>query len=122
MAPALRLIAPRFVPPLEPEFRPAALANRAFREEVAASGQGVPLIIGLERSDGSVSRYETVAFPDDHPHADANLTYAERIVEVPAVGARRLEGHHRRAAQHWSAHRPGLCAGRTAQVRSSLHG
>ena len=44
---ALRLITPRFVPPLEPEFRPAALANRAFRAEVAASGQGLPLIIGL---------------------------------------------------------------------------
>ena len=57
------------------------LANRAFREEVAASGQGVPLIIALERSDGSVSRYETVAFPDDYPHADANLTYSERLAK-----------------------------------------
>ena len=75
------LIAPRIVPPLEPEFRPAVLANRAFREEVAASGQGVPLIISLERSDGSVSRYETVAFPDGHPRFEANLTYAERIVK-----------------------------------------
>ena len=81
MAPALRLIAPRFVPPLEPEFRPAVLANGAFREEVAASGQGLPLIISLERSDGSVSRYETVAFPDGHPRFEANLIYAERIVK-----------------------------------------
>ena len=75
------LIAPRIVPPLEPEFRPAVLANRAFRVDVAASGQGVPLIISLERSDGSVSRYETVAFPDGHPRFEANLTYAERIVK-----------------------------------------
>ena len=57
------------------------LANRAFREEVAASGAGVPLVIGLERSDGAVSRYETVAFPDGHPRADANLVYAERLVK-----------------------------------------
>jgi predicted NBD/HSP70 family sugar kinase len=41
----------------------------------------VPLVIGLERSDGSLSRYETVAFPDGHPRAAAILTYAERIVK-----------------------------------------
>jgi predicted NBD/HSP70 family sugar kinase len=81
MTSAFRLIAPRFVPPLEPEFRPAALANRAFRDEVAASGQGVPLVIGLERSDGALSRVETVAYPDGHPGAGANLTYAERMVK-----------------------------------------
>ena len=81
MASEFRLIPPTFVPPLEPEFRPAALANRAFRAEVAASGQGVPLIIGLERSDGALSRFETVAFPDGHPRAGANLAYAERIVK-----------------------------------------
>jgi predicted NBD/HSP70 family sugar kinase len=81
MSTAFRLVAPTFVPPLEPDFRPAVLANRAFRQEVAASGQGVPLVIGLERSDGAVSRFETVAFPDGHPRADANLTYAERLVK-----------------------------------------
>jgi predicted NBD/HSP70 family sugar kinase len=75
------LIAPRFVPPLEPEFRPAALANRAFRREVGASGRGEPLVIGLERPDGAVSRFETVAFPEGHPRAGANLAYAERIVK-----------------------------------------
>jgi predicted NBD/HSP70 family sugar kinase len=81
MASGLQLIAPRHVPPLEPAFRPAVLANRAFREEVAASGAGVPLVIGLERPDGSLTRYETVAFPDGHPRADANRMYAERLVK-----------------------------------------
>ena len=81
MSLAFRLIAPKCVPSAGPGFRPAALANRAFRQEVAASGAGVPLIIALERSDGSVSRYETAAFPDGHPRAEANLTYAERIVK-----------------------------------------
>ncbi len=81
MSSAFRLVAPRFAPPLEPEFRPAALANRAFREEVVESGQGVPLVIGLERSDGALSRVETVAFPDGHPMAGANLDYVERMVK-----------------------------------------
>ncbi len=53
MTPTFPLIAPRFTPPLDPQFRPAALANRAFRQEVEASGAGVPLVIGLERSDGA---------------------------------------------------------------------
>jgi len=69
------------IPPLDPDFKPPILANRAFRQEVAASGAGVPLVIGLERLDGALSRFETVAFPDDHPRALANLAYAERIVK-----------------------------------------
>ncbi len=81
MASEFRLVAPRHVPPLEPAFRPAILANRAFRDEVAASGAGVPLVIGLERPDGSLSRYDTVAFPEGHPRACADLVYAERLVK-----------------------------------------
>jgi len=81
MPDAFRLIAPAHVPPLEPAFRPAVLANRAFRDEVAASGAGVPLVIGLQRPDGSLSRYDTVAFPDGHPRAAANLVYTERLVK-----------------------------------------
>jgi predicted NBD/HSP70 family sugar kinase len=79
MRDALRLIEPRVRPPLDPDFRPAALANRHFQEEVKASGGGVPLIIGLERSDGALSRFETRVFPETHARAEANLMYAERI-------------------------------------------
>jgi predicted NBD/HSP70 family sugar kinase len=41
----------------------------------------VPLVIGLERGKGVRSRYETVAFAEDHPDAGANLFYAERLVK-----------------------------------------
>ncbi|HQK75872.1 MAG TPA: ROK family protein, partial [Candidatus Hydrogenedentes bacterium] len=64
MSNAFKLINPKFVPPLDPGFRPAVLANRAFVNEVRESGAGVPLVLGLERSDGSLSRYETVVFPE----------------------------------------------------------
>lgn len=77
----LTLIPPRFVPPLDPDFRPAVLANRAFQHEVRASGEGVPLVIGLERTGGTLSRFTTTVFPDDHPRAGANLRYAERLVK-----------------------------------------
>lgn len=79
MASAFRLVAPSIVPPLDPGFRPAVLANKAFREEVAASGQGVTLVLAMERPDGSVSRYETAVFPEGHPRFEANFDYVERI-------------------------------------------
>jgi len=76
MAGGFRLIAPKHVPPLEPAFRPAVLANRAFRDEWRPSGAGVPLVIGLERPDGSLSRYEPRWRSPRATPADANLVYA----------------------------------------------
>lgn len=81
MSNALRLIPPRFAPPLDPGFRPAVLANHAFLDEVDRSGAAVPLVLGLERPNGSVSRYETRVFAGDHPRAEANLMYTERLVK-----------------------------------------
>ena len=77
----LQLVKPRFVPPLDEGFRPAVLANRMFQKMVQDSGAGVPLVLGLERTDGSVSRFETHVFPEGHPRAAANLMYAERLLK-----------------------------------------
>jgi predicted NBD/HSP70 family sugar kinase len=81
MTKSLNLIKPGLVPPLDEGFRPAVLSNRAFQQAVKDSNVGVALILGLERSDGLLSRFETMAFPDDHPQAGANLMYAERLVK-----------------------------------------
>lgn len=81
MSSSFHLVSPGCIPPLDPGFRPAALANRALREEIRASGAGVPLAIALERADGEISRYDTIAFADGHPRAEANLPYAERLVK-----------------------------------------
>jgi predicted NBD/HSP70 family sugar kinase len=72
---------PSLQPVLDSDFRPAVLANRAFRALVAESGQGVRLIIGLRRPDGTNSRVETHVFAPDHPQAELNLPYAERLVK-----------------------------------------
>lgn len=74
------LTPPRTVPPLDPEFRPPVLANRTFAQAVTAFG-GVPLVLGLERGDGSVSRYETRVFSENHPRSKSNLFYVERILK-----------------------------------------
>ncbi len=74
-----KLVRPKFVPPLEEGFRPAVLANRAFAREAAKVG--VPLVIGLERENGQLARFETRIFPDGHPRARANIRYIERLVK-----------------------------------------
>lgn len=71
------LVKPKFVPPMDNEFRPAVLANRAFKHEMGE--EGVPLVFGLERDDGKLSRFETRVFPENHPYIEENLYYAERI-------------------------------------------
>ena len=75
----MQLIKPRFLPPLEDGFRPASLANRAYRAEASACGE--PLVIGLERENGNLSRYETLVFPAGHPRSVENNFYVERLVK-----------------------------------------
>jgi predicted NBD/HSP70 family sugar kinase len=70
---------PRFIPPLDEGFQPASLANCTYREELASGG--VPLVFGLEREAGCLSRFETQVFPPGHPKAAWNLDYAERILK-----------------------------------------
>ena len=64
--------------PLDPGFSPAVLYNRRYLQSVRASGAGVPLILGLERECGLVSRFETLV----RPTADSEtLLHVERIVK-----------------------------------------
>lgn len=79
MRQVFQLVKPRFTPPLDPGFRPAILANRAFQSAVADAGGGVPLIFGMEQLNDVVSRFETRVFPAGHSQAGANLAYAERL-------------------------------------------
>ena len=81
MSNSFELVAPPTAPPLDPGFRPAVLANRAFRQAVDASADAVDVKIALTRGDGSVSVYPTRAWAPDSPNAGANLMYAERLVK-----------------------------------------
>jgi predicted NBD/HSP70 family sugar kinase len=81
MTVATLTVTPEMVPPLDPMFRPAVLANRAFRESVTASGEGTTLRIGLERPGDAISTYETMVFSDASMRAVANHQYVERLVK-----------------------------------------
>jgi len=81
MSDAFELVEPYFTPPLDPDFRPAVLANKAFIAQAREAGEDVPLRIALERADGSISTYETICLG---PHSDrftANFMYVERLVK-----------------------------------------
>jgi predicted NBD/HSP70 family sugar kinase len=100
----LQLVQPRVVPVLDPDFRPAVLANRAFRE--AARRQPVPVRIAVERADG-VSAFDTLVAEASLPEAAGNFAYIERLVKFllwsrggwkvwfsgPAGIGRRLQRH-----------------------------
>lgn len=77
----LNLIAPRITPVLDAAFRPAVLANRAFRELARASKSAVPVELALEQADGSVFRFKTEILPEGHPQAVGNFIYIERMVK-----------------------------------------
>ena len=67
-----------FPAPLEPGFQPAILFKRHYIAAAKKSGRAVPLIIGLERENKLVSRYETLVFSEpDTP----TLLYVERLVK-----------------------------------------
>ncbi|MBC8508389.1 MAG: ROK family protein [Chloroflexi bacterium] len=75
----LDLVSPKQPPPLDEHYCPAILANRAFQAKCEENG--VPLVIGLERSGGDFTRFETKVLPENHPDADQNLKYVERLVK-----------------------------------------
>jgi predicted NBD/HSP70 family sugar kinase len=72
-------IKPIVFPPLDPDFLPAALLNRNFRQLVQNSDS--KFIIGLERPEGETSRFELDLLPEEHPLFECNYQYVERIVK-----------------------------------------
>ncbi|HEV2691678.1 MAG TPA: ROK family protein [Verrucomicrobiae bacterium] len=67
-----------FPAPLDPTFQPAILFNRNYVAAAKKTGRAVPLVIGLERENKLLSRYETVVLPE----ADATTQlYVERLVK-----------------------------------------
>ena len=75
------LVVPQFLPPLDPNFRPAVLANHSFLESVKKSNRAVPLVLGLERAEGAFSRFETVVYDEAHSDSELNFFYIERLLK-----------------------------------------
>jgi predicted NBD/HSP70 family sugar kinase len=74
-------VTPLIRPPLDPDFLPAALWNRAFRALVSTAPGPRPFALFLERVDGGVSRHDSFLLPAGHPAAALNRRYAERLLK-----------------------------------------
>ncbi len=108
----LPLVTPRVVPTLDPGFRPAVLAVRAYNTLVEATPGSVPVRLALEQSDGTAFRFDIRVLPEAHPQASANFTFLERLVKFllwsrggwrisvdgPASLASQLAAHYRETA------------------------
>ena len=75
-------IYPRVRPPLDPDFRPMALAYRAFTAEALASGRARLLTLALEQHDGLVSHHRLWVFAEHDPRARSCLPFLERVVKT----------------------------------------
>ncbi len=74
-------VQPRFRPPLEPNFLPAALWDRAFRTLVDGDASARPFALVLVRSDGGVSRHDGRLLGPTHASSALNLRHAERLLK-----------------------------------------
>ena len=90
----LSLVRPAITPVLDPDFRPAVLANRAF--QLAAGRKPVSVCIALERADGGVSRFDTIVADASLAESAGNFMVVERLVKFLLWSRGGLEGSFQR--------------------------
>ena len=72
---------PAVLPPLDPEFIPAVLWNRAYAARCAADRQSRPFAIALERPDGTVSLFTARLLRDSPEKHRETLMFVERLLK-----------------------------------------
>ena len=73
---------PAHRPILDPGFVPAVLWNRAYQEQCDTERGVRPFAIALERTDGTISRFDTRVLPHTGRNVPLNLKYVERLVKM----------------------------------------
>ncbi len=73
---------PKHRPPLDPDFLPAELWNRAYESWVEVDPGTTPLVVVVTRPDKTVFRHETRVLPHSGENAALNLMYVERLVKL----------------------------------------
>ena len=68
-------------PLLDPGFVPAVIWNRRYRSRLEKEKLSRPLSIAVERSDGTVSVFDTNVFPHEGSYVDLNRKYVERLLK-----------------------------------------
>jgi len=71
----------KHTPVLDPEFVPAVVWNRAYRELAMANPKIRTMELALERPDGTAFRWKSALLPDEPEHAEITLKYVERTLK-----------------------------------------
>jgi predicted NBD/HSP70 family sugar kinase len=74
-------VTPKLRPVLDPEFLPAVLWNRAYRELVARDPGARPFALALIRADGKASVHRDRVLAAGHPASAHTLRYVERLLK-----------------------------------------
>ncbi len=74
-------VLPKIRPALEPDFVPAALWNRAYRDLVARDAGARAFAFALVRPDGTTMLHRDRVLAAGHPSAGLTLRYAERLLK-----------------------------------------
>jgi len=74
-------ISPKYRPLLEPDYLPAALWNRAYRDLVARDPAARPFALALLRADGTASVHHDHLLSAFHPAAEHTWRYVERLLK-----------------------------------------
>lgn len=77
----MNTLKPAVIPPLERDFCPAALWNRAYRAQVAQDAGARAFAIVLSSPGGAVSRLDGRLLRRDHPAGALSLRYVERLLK-----------------------------------------
>ncbi|MCS7090925.1 MAG: ROK family protein [Verrucomicrobiota bacterium] len=75
-------IAPKVSPPLDPDFRPIALAYRRFCEAASGTARSQPMLLALEQPGGLIFHHRVRVFPPDDTRSEANILFLERVVKT----------------------------------------
>jgi predicted NBD/HSP70 family sugar kinase len=76
------VIEPRVRPPLDPDFVPAELWNRAYEAWAQIDPAGEPLVVAVTRPDGTVFRHQMRILPHGGENIPINFKYVERITKL----------------------------------------
>lgn len=71
----------KHVPALDPDFVPAVLWNRSYREKALTDPLGRTIELALERPDGTAFRWRSPLLSDSAGNAETTLKYVERVLK-----------------------------------------
>ncbi|MCX7592134.1 MAG: ROK family protein [Kiritimatiellae bacterium] len=72
---------PKFRPELDPDFVPGVLWNRTYQSLVRMNQRSRPMIVALQREDGTTFVNKTTILPHEGPNIEINRRYAERFLK-----------------------------------------